>query len=116
TLCEMLLDEDSGVAMAAVEALGQLSPSDLAHSVKGALHHHDLEVVKAALRSLSNGHDSAAPFELIQALSHAAWDVRQLSAELITTLRVIEAERPLREALSRETDDLAREALEHALS
>lgn len=116
TLCEMLGDEDSGVAMAAVEALGQISPGELAQSLKGALHHHDPEVVKAALRALANGHDPAAPSELIQALSHPAWDVRQLSAELLASLCVVEAEPALRAALARETDDLAREALEHALT
>jgi HEAT repeat protein len=115
-LRELLLDTDSGVAMAAVEALGQLSPGQLAQSLKDALGHHDSEVVKAALRALSKCHDPAAPDELILALIHPAWDVRQLSAELIAELRVSRAVGPLRLALTQEADDLAREALSHALS
>jgi HEAT repeat protein len=102
--------------MAAVDALGLLSPGELAISLRPGLAHHDHEVVKAALRALSRCHDPAAPDALIMALSHSAWDVRQLAAELIADLRVLRAVEPLRQGLVGETDDLAREALRNALS
>jgi HEAT repeat protein len=114
-LRELLRDPDSGVAMAAVDALGQLRPLELAESLRDALTHHDREVVKAALRALSRCQDPAAPDELIHALKHPAWDVRQLSAELIGELGVERAAHALRVALASETDDLAREALGSAL-
>jgi HEAT repeat protein len=114
-LRELLRDPDSGVAMAAVEALGQLSPGELAESLHDALLHEDREVVKAALRALADCHDPAASDALISALTNKAWDVRQLSAELLSLLDVPRALPALRAQLATETDDLAREALMHAV-
>jgi HEAT repeat protein len=72
-------------------------------------------VVKSALRALTGVGDPSVPHHLIAALSHDAWDVRQLAAELIGE-RGIERARPaLAAQLSHETDDLARAALSEAL-
>jgi HEAT repeat protein len=114
-LRELLRDPDTGVAMAAVEALGQLSPGELAGSLSDALAHKDREVVKAALRALADCHDPAAPDALIHTVNHPAWDVRQLSAELLALLDVPKALPALRAQLDVETDDLARESLSHAV-
>jgi HEAT repeat protein len=48
-------------------------------------------------------------------VSHPAWDVRQLSAELLALLDVPRAVPALRAQLDKETDDLARESLSHAV-
>jgi HEAT repeat protein len=115
-LRETLRSGDTGLAMAAVEALGQLSPGELAGILADALNHSDDEVVKAALRALAECHDPAAPDVLISALRHPSWDLRQLAAELLGSLSVSKAIKPMREQLARETDDLAREALRSALA
>ncbi|HEX5661759.1 MAG TPA: HEAT repeat domain-containing protein [Polyangiales bacterium] len=114
-LTELLRDPDSGVAIAAVEALGQLAGAQLGTRLRAALVHPDREVVKAALRALTSISDPSAPEQLINALNHQAWDVRQLAAELIGE-RSIERARPaLAAQLARESDDLARGALLEAL-
>ena len=67
------------------------------------------------LAALGSAHDPSAPMQLTAALTHEAWDVRQLAAELIGELRVVTAEPALAAQLARETDDLARDALSEAL-
>lgn len=114
-LCELSRDADSGVAIAAVDALGQLPGLALGGLFKDALLHSDREVVKAALRALASANDANAPLELTAALAHDAWDVRQLAAELVGELRVVQAQPALAAQLARETDDLARAALSDAL-
>jgi HEAT repeat protein len=114
-LSELLADQDSGVAIAAVEALGQLAGAQLGTRIRAALVHPDREVVKAALRALSGVRDADAPEQLIAALNHEAWDVRQLSAELIGESGMTHARPALAAQLARETDDLARSALTEAL-
>ncbi len=112
-LTELLGDHDSGVAIAAVEALGQIPGARMGSRIRVALVHPDREVVKAGLRALVD--DPSAPDQLIAALNHEAWDVRQLAAELIGD-RGIERARPaLAAQLARESDDLARAALSDAL-
>jgi len=114
-LCDLLRDDDGGVAIAAIEGLGHLTGDTLAEKLKDALVHPDREVVKAALRALASTHDQNAPGELIAALAHDAWDVRQVAAELIGDLRVSSARPALAAQLARENDDLARAALSDAL-
>lgn len=119
-LRELISDADSGVALAAVEALGRLSDAALGDCLRDALIHPDREVVKTALRALAQpGSDGTlvpgVSEQLIAALSHDAWDVRQLAAELIGELRIAEAQPALAAQLSRETDDLARGTLSDAL-
>ena len=114
-LCELLLDSDSGVAIAAVDALGEISGGALGDHLKDALTHQDREVVKAALRALASARAESAPAELIAALAHEAWDVRQLAAELLGELHAQAARPALAAQLARESDDLARAALSDAL-
>jgi HEAT repeat protein len=114
-LCELSRDEDSGVAIAAVDALGQLASDSLGDLLKDALLHVDREVVKSALRALAGAADPSASSELVSALAHDAWDVRQVAAELLGELRATEAQPALAAQLARETDDLARMALLEAL-
>lgn len=114
-LLALVCDADAGVAIAAVDALGQLHPEALAQRLDGALAHADPEVVKTALSALSDCMDPAAPERLVAALEHPAWDVRQLSGELLGELSVVHAKDALQRALARESDDLAREALVQAL-
>jgi HEAT repeat protein len=71
-------------------------------------------VVKAALRALSEWRDPTASEALFGALSHPAWDVRQVSAELIGELGDARALPVLSAQLTRETDDLVRLALSDA--
>jgi len=114
-LCDLLRDDDGGVAIAAIDGLGQIAGDTLADKLKDALIHPDREVVKAALRALAATRDPDAPSELIAALAHDAWDVRQVAAELIGDLRVVSARPALAAQLARESDDLARAALSDAL-
>jgi HEAT repeat protein len=108
-LTKLLADHDSG------EALGQIPNVQLGTRIRAALVHPDREVVKAGLRALTGTQEPGAPEQLIAALDHEAWDVRQLAAELIGE-RGIERARPaLAAQLARETDDLARAALTEAL-
>ncbi|HEY6877902.1 MAG TPA: HEAT repeat domain-containing protein [Polyangiales bacterium] len=114
-LTELLADHDSGVAIAAVEALGHISGAQLGSRIRAALVHPDREVVKTALRALTGVNDPSAPEQLIVALSHEAWDVRQLAAELLGEHMVERARPALTAQLARETDDLARAAISEAL-
>jgi HEAT repeat protein len=114
-LCELLRDDDGGVAIAAIDGLGQVAGDTLSDKLKDALIHPDREVVKAALRALAATRDPDAASELIAALSHDAWDVRQVAAELIGELRAMSARPALAAQLARESDDLARAALSDAL-
>ena len=119
-LRELVRDPDGGVALAAVEALGQLPDPALGSGLRDALLHPDREVVKAALRALASAHeageqDATVSTQLIAALSHDAWDVRQLAAELIRELYLTNALPALAAQLARETDDLARGTLGDAL-
>lgn len=119
-LRELISDPDSGVALAAVEALGRLPEAALGSCLREALVHPDREVVKTALRALARPSpagalDAGVADQLIAALSHDAWDVRQLAAELIGELRIVSAQPALAAQLARETDDLARGTLSDAL-
>jgi HEAT repeat protein len=114
-LSELLGDEDSGVAIAAVEALGTLSGAQLGARIQLALLHRDREVVKSALRALAGVGDPSVPHHLVAALSHDAWDVRQLAAELIGEGGIESARPALAAQLAREHDDLVRAALSEAL-
>ena len=115
-LCELLLDHDSGVAIAAVDALGEVvGGAALGVHLKDALTHPDREVVKAALRALALTHAELAGPDLIASLAHDAWDVRQLAAELIGELHVTAALPALAAQLARETDDLVRASISDAL-
>ncbi|MET0342716.1 MAG: HEAT repeat domain-containing protein [Polyangiales bacterium] len=119
-LRELLRDADGGVALAAVEALGQLPDPALGSGLGIALAHPDREVVKAALRALASAcergaRDSDVQTQLIASLTHDAWDVRQLAAELIRDLQLTAARPALAAQLARETDDLARGTLAEAL-
>ena len=55
------------------------------------------------------------PEQLIAALSHEAWDVRQLAAELIGEHAIERARPALAAQLAREHDDLAKAAISEAL-
>ncbi len=114
-LRELLVSEDVGVAMAAVEALGHLSPGHLSGILEGAVTHRDSEVVKAALRALADSHDPEAVAPILKALTHSAWDVRKLAAELLGGLGSSHGAQALRTQLAIENDDLARETMELVL-
>jgi HEAT repeat protein len=63
---------------------------------------------------LSDWRDSSAYDALTGALGHAAWDVRQLAAELLGDLGERRAVPSLSAQLAHESDDLVRIALSEA--
>lgn len=114
-LRELVAHGSPGVMVAAIEALRALHDPDVGQLLTGALTHEDEEVVKQALYAIA---DARAPHfvdAIAGGLSHAAWDVRRLSAELLGGFGDASVVPALRAQQEREVDDLAREAISLAL-
>ena len=107
---------DSGVASAAVEALGSLSGPARDDALFAALEHSDSEVVKLALSELGRAASARALTRIGLALDHAARDVRRLAAELLGQDATPSAHALLRARLDREKDVSVRVAIASALA
>ena len=107
---------DSGVASAAVEALGALRGTARDDALFAALEHTDTEVVKLALSELGRALEPRALTRIGMALDHAARDVRRLAAELLGQDASGSSHGLLRARLEREKDVSVRVAIAAALS
>ncbi len=107
---------DSGVASAAVEALGSLSGPARDDALFVALEHSDSEVVKLALSELGRAITARSLTRIGLALDHAARDVRRLAAELLGQDATPSAHALLRARLDREKDVSVRVAIASALA
>ncbi len=107
---------DSGVASAAVEALGSLTGPARDDALFAALEHTDYEVVKLALSELGRATSARSLTRIGLALDHVARDVRRLAAELLGQEGSTSAHALLRARLDREKDVSVRVAIAAALS
>lgn len=114
-LRELVRAGEPGVAVAAMEGLRALFDPTLGDLLVEALGHADEEVVKQALLAIHEAGGERAGTRLAVALSHPAWDVRRLAAELLGDVGGDEARRALEERRDQEPDDLVRLAIGHAL-
>ena len=115
-------DPAGALAIAAIEALARLAPSDPG-PFEVALRHPDPEVLKAALGAVAEGAGGAGGAaaggrvrrEVLAALGYPRWDVRRAAAEAAATFG-ISSESALRERRQVEADGLVRAALDAALA
>lgn len=103
-------------AVAAVEALGRMKDPRRVDALIDALSHPDAEVVKAALRVLTEERDARVGAHLGACLDHDAWDVRRLAADLLGRLGGASGMGLLRAKLASEDEPLVKEAIQRALS
>jgi HEAT repeat protein len=103
-------------AAAAVQALGRIEAPGRVDAIVQALSHAETEVVKAALRTLSNEGDPRAAAYVAECLDHEAWDVRRLAAELLGRRADAIAKQVLRQRLIGEQEPLVREEIQRSLA
>lgn len=115
-LRELVRQGRPGVAVAAMESLRAMNDPALEALALGALDQGDEELVKEALRAIADGGSELASVRLTPALEHAAWDVRQLAAQLLADVGGLNALSALRDRLSREPDAIVRAVLEDAIA
>jgi HEAT repeat protein len=84
--------------------------------VTAALAHADAEVVKAALRVLERYPNEVTADEVAKCLSHEAWDVRRLSADVMASVGGERAVAELTRRLGEEQEPLVLDALRRALA
>ena len=102
---------DGAVALAALEALDALGAADAA-VLERALGHQDPEVLKVALAC--GAHEPGVAERALALLAHQDWDVRAAAARALAAGSGRPALLPLHQALEREHDPMAREALAQA--
>jgi len=107
---------NSGVASAAVEALGTLRGTGRDDALFAALDHPDPEVVKIALSELGRAIDTRSLNRIGLTLDHPSREVRRLAAELLGHETSVVAHELLRARLEREKDVGVRVAIASALS
>ncbi|HEY2518020.1 MAG TPA: HEAT repeat domain-containing protein [Polyangiaceae bacterium] len=112
----LVRSHDSGVASAAVEALGTLSGASRDDALFAALEHSDADVVKLALSELGRALDARSLTRVGMALDHDAHDVRRLAAELLGQDASASAHALLRARLEREKDVSVRVTIATALA
>ncbi|HEX4337529.1 MAG TPA: HEAT repeat domain-containing protein [Polyangiaceae bacterium] len=104
-------------AVAAIEAIGRIDAPGRIDALVQALSHGEAEVVKAALRALSNEErDARAAAHVGACLDHEVWDVRRLSAELLGRRSDAAGKQLLRQRLVGEREPLVREEIQRALA
>ncbi|MBN1655112.1 MAG: HEAT repeat domain-containing protein [Deltaproteobacteria bacterium] len=115
-LRNLVRSTDQDVAVAAIKGLRKLGEVALDELLLEALGHEDEEVVKQALLSIAEIGGSRAISRISMGLEHAAWDVRQLAANLLGGLSDRAAADALRTRLDTEPDELVRVTIKQALS
>ena len=110
----LVRDEAAQVALAAVEGLRRIRDSDAADAFVESLGHGDAEVVKEGLRAICASGGARAVDRVAVGLAHAAWDVRQVAANLLGELGP-ESVKHLEGRLEVENDSLVRTALTQAI-
>jgi HEAT repeat protein len=101
------------LAVVAVEALAKLGAP--LESLLCALEHPDPEVVKAGLLASSERNDPRVVSGVLTSLSHEAWDVRALAAELVARHPGEATKAELRARLSTESNPVVHDALARSL-
>jgi HEAT repeat protein len=104
-------------AVAAVEAIGRIEAPGRVDALIHALSHAEVEVVKAALRTLAREEkDPRGIAHVAACLDHEAWDVRRLSAELLGRRPDASAKQLLRQRLIGEQEPLVRQEIQRSLA
>ncbi|HEX3595521.1 MAG TPA: HEAT repeat domain-containing protein, partial [Polyangiaceae bacterium] len=104
-------------AVAAIEAIGRIDAPGRLDALVPALSHPEPEVVKAALRALSNeDRDPRAAAHVGACLDHEVWDVRRLAAELLGRRSDAASKQLLRQRLVDEREPLVREEIQRSLA
>ena len=111
-LRELARHADAGVALSALDALAALGQLNAAVLLQ-ALGHAGAEVVRRAFELGAELPELVPHAEA--ALTHPRWDVRAAAARLLEVAGGAASLDPLRDALERETDDVARELLAQAV-
>lgn len=106
---------DPAVAVAAVEAIGQIHDLRRLEALIDGLSHRDVEVVKATMGVLSSESDARVDAHLGACLDHDSWDVRRLAADLLGQRGGEVAAGLLRAKRASEREPLVNEAIERAL-
>lgn len=115
TLTTLVAEPTPWRAVAATEALGAFGSSERAAAMQTALAHVETEVVKAALEVLAKD-KSSSEGELVECLSHPAWDVRRLAADGLARSGQDSARMALKSRLAVEREPLVVEAIRRGLS
>jgi HEAT repeat protein len=121
--CPLVTHEDSALACAAVEALGQLAAVRISTNIAAAcedaliqaLDHDDIEVVKLALSLLGAQPGARALARLGLCLDHPSWDVRRMAAELLGQSQASGSQALLMARYEREKDPVVRNAIAMAV-
>jgi HEAT repeat protein len=104
-------------AVAAVEAIGRIEAPGRVDALIHALSHAEVEVVKAALRTLAReDRDPRGSAHVAACLDHEAWDVRRLAAELLGRRADTGAKQLLRQRLIGEQEPLVRQEIQRSLA
>lgn len=115
-LRELVAEGRAGVAVAAMESLREMRDPALDALLVEALGQGDEELVKEALRAITQADPARRSARVALGLEHAAWDVRQLAARLLAEIGGEEARAALADRLAREVDAGVRETIAGALA
>jgi len=103
------------VAVAAIEALARVPDVRRVEALIEGLSHVEAEVVKASMLALGDSIDPRVLAHFGACLDHDAWDVRRLSADMLSRVGGDSANALLRARLATEDNPLVQEAISRAL-
>ena len=103
------------VAVAAIEALARVPDTRRIEALIEGLSHTEAEVVKASMLALGDTIDPRVLAHFGACLDHDAWDVRRLSADMLSRMGGDSANAFLRARLATEDNPLVQEAISRAL-
>ena len=103
------------VAVAAIEALARVPDVRRVEALIEGLSHGEPEVVKASMLALGDTIDPRVLAHFGACLDHEAWDVRRLSADMLSRSGGESATALLRARLANEDNPLVQEAISRAL-
>lgn len=103
------------VAVAAIEALARVPDARRVEALIEGLSHTESEVVKASMLALGDSIDPRVLAHFGACLDHDAWDVRRLSADMLSRVGGDSASALLRARYATEDNPLVQEAISRAL-
>lgn len=116
TLLSRATSDVAPVAIAALQALFSMNPSNLANALEKALSHIDSEVVCEAIDCTQRLESGKATALLQRCLFHRFWDVRRAAAEALEKRNLPVAVEIVRERLASESEPMARGSLQQLLA
>ena len=114
TLEEALADE-ALVALAAVEALGEIGGEEAAGRVVALLERPEPELVREAVTCIGRHGEAEELDMLVPLVSHADWSVRAEAIQALADRGVVRAVPPILRRLETEQDEFVRDAILRAL-